>query len=320
MADPKLAAHIEAVRRFNRFYTRQIGVLQEGYLDSPFSLTEVRVLYELARRDACSASELAGDLGLDPGYLSRLLQGFRRRGLLERRTSGLDRRRSELALTKRGRAAFAALDERTNAGLLALLARLGDPERERLAAAMAAIEATLAPETDRTVSFVLREPRPGDLGWVVHRHGALYAQEHGYDDHFEALVTDVVAKFARHHDPARERGWIAERDGAIVGSVFLVQKSTQVAQLRLLLVEPSARGRGLGTRLVDECVRFARKAGYRKIVLYTHDTLHAARHVYQRAGFELLEEEPETTFGPKLMGQTWALDLAAPRQVPLRAR
>jgi DNA-binding MarR family transcriptional regulator/predicted N-acetyltransferase YhbS len=319
MTDAKAAAQVEAVRAFNRFYTSQIGVLDEGYLDSPFSLAKVRVLYELSRRGHATATELAAALRLDEGYLSRILAGFRRRGLVDRKPSPLDRRRAELSLTRKGHAAFAPLDQRSAAAIRAMLGKLADPDRERLIGAMRDVEGLLAPATRAPPTFVLRGPRPGDLGWVVHRHGALYAQEHGYDEVCEGMVTDIVAKFARHHDPARERGWIAERDGEPVGSVFLVQRSPTVAQLRLLLVEPSARGHGLGTRLVAECVAFARAAGYRKVVLYTHDTLRAARHVYERAGFRLVAEEPDAHV--KAMGQTFELDLApAAAQPPFRRR
>jgi DNA-binding MarR family transcriptional regulator/N-acetylglutamate synthase-like GNAT family acetyltransferase len=302
---------VAAVRRFNRFYTRQIGVLQEGLLASPFTLTQVRVLYELAHRPGATARDLGRDLGLDAGYLSRLLRGFQDRGLLERARSGSDARESLLRLSGRGRRTFASLDARAEKDVAALLARLSEPDQRRLVGAMGAIEELLGgtPAPDRP--YLLRTHRPGDMGWVVHRHGVLYAQEYGWDERFEALVAGIVARFVESFDPGRERCWIAERDGAIVGSVFLVKHSRTVGQLRLLLVEPAARGLGIGGRLVDECVRFARQARYRKVMLWTNDTLHAARHLYERAGFRLVKEEPHDDFGEGLVGQTWELDLSA---------
>lgn len=303
---------VEIVRGFNRFYTRKIGVLREGHLDSPFSLTEVRVLYELAHRESPSAAELAQDLGLDPGYLSRMLSGFERRGLIERKPSSLDGRRSLLSLTEQGRATFAPLDARAREEIERILGPLAPSARDRLITAMRSIETVLgetgAPEPS-SEPFILRTHRPGDMGWVVHRHGVLYAQEYGWDERFEALVARIVADFIQHEDPERERCWIAEKDGAIVGSVFLVQKTKTIAQLRLLLVEPGARGLGIGGRLVQECERFAREAGYRKIVLWTNDPLKDARRIYERAGYRLTREEPHTEFGEGLIGQFWELAL-----------
>jgi len=313
MAAPELARHIDAVRHFNRFYTRQIGVLGNAYLQSPFSLTETRVLYELAHRDRPTATELGRELGLDAGYLSRILRSFVRRGLITRSRSPHDGRQSFLALTARGRKAFAALDSRSRDEIGALVGRHATPVRRRLVDAMRTIESVLAapaPEERRAEPpYQLRSHRPGDMGWVVYRHGALYAQEYGWDERFEALVARIAADFIDHYDPARERCWIAERDGAIVGSVFLVRKTDDVAKLRLLLVEPAARGLGLGTRLVSECVGFARTAGYRKITLWTQSILHAARHIYESAGFQLVHEEPHHSFGYDLVGETWELVL-----------
>jgi DNA-binding MarR family transcriptional regulator/predicted N-acetyltransferase YhbS len=312
-------APVAAVRRFNRFYTRQIGVLQEGLLRSTFSLTQVRVLYELAHRGQATATEIGRDLGLDAGYLSRLLRGFQAKGLLDRAASGQDARRSLLQLTRRGRATFATLDARSDRDVAGMLARLAPPEQRRLLGAMEAIEGLLAPRPGSLAPYLLRPHRPGDMGWVVHRHGVVYAEEYGWDERFEGLVARIVADFVKGHDPKRERCWIAERDGENVGSVFLVQRSPGVAQLRLLLVEPSARGLGIGGRLVQECVDLARRAGYRKIMLWTNDGLDAARHLYERAGFRLVKEEPHQSFGEGLVGQTWELGLG-PGNIPRRRR
>jgi DNA-binding MarR family transcriptional regulator/GNAT superfamily N-acetyltransferase len=300
---------VEAVRRFNRFYTKQIGVLHEGLLQSPFSLTEVRVLYELAHRENIAASELAKDLGLDAGYLSRILRRFEYSGFLERTPSPTDGRRSQLRLTQQGRDAFAPLDQRSHDEVAALLSNLSEAEQERLLDAMQAIERTIVPPLLVRSPYLLRTPQSGDIGWIIHRHGMLYAQEYGWNEEFEALVAEIAAKFIQNFDAKRERCWIAEREGEIVGSVFLVQQSEQVAKLRLLLVEPSARGLGIGTRLVDECIRFARQAGYTTITLWTNDVLRAARHIYEKAGFRLVSEGPHQSFGHDLIEQTWELGL-----------
>ena len=250
---------VEAVRRFNRFYTRQIGLLGKGYLASPFTLSEVRVLYELAHRNAPTAAEIAKSLGLDAGYLSRMLASFRKRGLLARKSSENDARQSHLSLTGKGRAAFRELEAKSEAGVSKLIERLSPVEQARLTDAMETIEGLLGERAEPKVPYLLRPHQPGDIGWVVHRHGVLYAQEYGWDERFEALVARIAFEFIQKFDAKRERCWIAERDGAIVGSVFLAKKSDRVAKLRLLLVEPSARGLGIGVRLVDECVRFARR-------------------------------------------------------------
>lgn len=309
MAGTDFDQRIGAVRRFNRFYTRLIGVLREGYLESPFSLTEVRVLYELAHREKTTASELGKELGLDAGYLSRILRGFKKRGLIDKKPSGVDGRRSLLWLTKRGWEAFAPLNARSHDEIGAMLSGLSAAEQERLVEAMRTIEGLLGARPEHEAHYLLRPHQPGDMGWVVHRHGVLYAQEYGWDERFEALVAEIVAKFIRQYDPKRERCWIAERGGEIVGSVFLVKQSEEVAKLRLLLVEPSARGLGIGRRLVQECVRFARQTGYGKITLWTNDVLHAARRIYEEAGFRLVHEEPHHSFGHDLVGQTWELAL-----------
>lgn len=304
-----------AARRFNRFYTQRIGVLHEGLLRSTFSLTEVRVLYELAHRDKPTATELARELGLDPGYLSRILRGFKRRGLATRMPSKADARQSHLSLSKRGQAILAPLEQRAHEEVAATLKALTPDDRGRLTRAMQTIEALLGTQARRDssyasyVSYVLRPHQPGDMGWVIHRHGVLYAEEYRWDERFEAMVAHIAAKFIEHYDPKTERCWIAEREGERVGSVFLVRQSKTVAKLRLLIVEPGARGLGIGARLVDECIRFARQAGYRKIMLWTNSVLRAARHLYEKAGFRLTREEPHRSFGHDLIGETWELKL-----------
>ncbi len=309
MAVRELEQRVEAARRFNRFYTRTIGVLREGAYKSPFSLTEVRVLYELAHRDQPTATALGRDLGLDAGYLSRILHGFERRGLVIKTRSAADGRQSHLALTAQGRKVFAPLNARSHDEVAALLGGLSSAAQGRLVGAMQTIERLLGDREEPHAPYVLRSPQPGDLGWVVHRHGAVYAQEYGYDAQFEALVAGIVAQFVQRLDPKRERCWIAEQRGEVVGSVFLVARSKTVAQLRLLLVEPNARGSGLGTRLVSECVRFARQTVYRKVMLWTQSELRAARRLYEAAGFRMVRKEKNHSFGKDLVSETWELDL-----------
>jgi DNA-binding MarR family transcriptional regulator/GNAT superfamily N-acetyltransferase len=306
-----LNQRVEAIRRFNRFYTQKIGVLEEGLLHSPFTLGQVRVLYELAHREQPTATELAKELALDAGYLSRMLRDFEKRKLIDKRLSEADGRQSLLALTAFGRRTFAPLNHRAQQEIAAMLKKLSTPEQSRLMAAMQTIEELLGGggATQAKPPYVLRPHQPGDMGWVVHRHGVLYAQEYGWDERFEALVAGIVAEFIENFDSRRERCWIAERDGEIVGSVFLVQKSKAVAKLRLLLVEPSARGLGIGARLVAECVRFARQAGYRSMTLWTQSVLSAARHIYKKAGFRLVHKERHNSFGYDLVGETWELKL-----------
>jgi DNA-binding MarR family transcriptional regulator/GNAT superfamily N-acetyltransferase len=301
---------VDAVRRFNRFYTGRVGALREGLLGSPWPLPQARLIYELGSRGACAAGELAQSLDLDAGYLSRLLQALARGGLLKARRSAADARRSVLALTRRGRKAYALLDQRSRDEVKAMLGRLTPARQSLLVHAMRSVQSLLENEAAEQIS--LRAHRPGDLGWVVQRHGALYAAEHGYDARFEALVARIAARFIERLDPQRERCWIAEAGGEPLGCVFLVKKSKAVAQLRLLLVEPAARGRGLGARLVEECVAFARSRGYRKLVLWTQSDLYAARSIYRAKGFKLVKKEPHASFGRRLVGENWSLDLATP--------
>jgi len=269
----------------------------------------VRVLYELAHRGECTASELAGDLGLDAGYLSRIVRGFEGHGLVGRRPSETDGRRSLLSLTEHGREVFAPLEDGAREQIAALLGGLSTEDQELVVEAMGTIERLLGEPAESRVPYLLRPPQAGDMGWVVQRHGALYAQEYGYDERFEALIAEIVAAFVKRFEPRRERCWIAEIEGRNVGCVFLVRESEAVAKLRLFLVEPSARRLGIGTRLVQECLRFARSAGYRKITLWTQSELAAARRVYERAGFGLVQTEPHHSFGKDLVGETWELEL-----------
>ena len=309
MAESDFDQRVAAVRRFNRFYTRQIGLLQESYLKSQFSLSQVRVLYELAHRERPTATELGRELGLDPGYLSRILRLFEKRGFLKRTPSKADGRQSHLFLTARGQAAFAPLNTRSREEIGSMLRALRARDQIRLVDSMHAIEGVLGAQPEKKVPYLLRPHRPGDMGWVVSRHGALYAQEYGWDETFEALVAGIVKKFIEHYDPRKERCWIAEKDGEPVGSVFVVKQSATVAKLRLMLVEPKARGLGIGARLVDECVRFAGQTGYGKLTLWTNSVLRAARRIYKEAGFRLVRQERHRSFGHDLVGETWDLKL-----------
>jgi DNA-binding MarR family transcriptional regulator/GNAT superfamily N-acetyltransferase len=318
MATPTDAdAPIEAIRRFNRFYTRRIGVLQEGLLATPFSLTESRLLWEFAHRERTTATELSRDLGLDAGYLSRLLRGFKERGLIKSAPAAHDARHRELRITPAGRRAFAPLDARTQVEIGALIAGLSEAEQRELLQSMGRIEHLLGAGRPRQPPYLLRPHRSGDIGWVIERHGALYAREYRWDMRFEALVAHIAARFIEQFDAARESCWIAEREHANVGCVFLVQARDETsgasidgaAQLRLLLVEPSARGLGIGARLVDECERFARQAGYTRLVLWTNSLLVAARAIYAKAGYRLIKSEGHTSFGHALVGETWELSL-----------
>ncbi|MGZ3351937.1 MAG: bifunctional helix-turn-helix transcriptional regulator/GNAT family N-acetyltransferase [Xanthobacteraceae bacterium] len=277
-------------------------------------MAEARVLYELAHREKPTAADIAAELGLDHGYLSRILRGFNERGLVVKTPSPHDRRQSLLSLTVKGRMAYAPLDQRSQDEVAAMIGKLPEADQNRLVAAMGTIEHVLGETPSPPVPYILRPPRAGDMGWIVSRHGALYAEEYGWDARLEALTAEIVAAFVRHHDPRRERCWIAERDGENVGSVFLVRETDAVARLRLLLVEPSARGLGIGARLVEEALRFAREARYRMITLWTHSVLAAARHVYERAGFRLVATKEHDEFGTAVVGETWELELDPQRR------
>jgi len=307
---PVSASHVKAVRNFNRFYTRHIGMLAPCP-GSELSLTEVRVLYELAHRDQPTATELGRELGLDAGYLSRLLRRFETAGWLERRASPADARQSLLALTEAGRQAFEPLQQRSRDEAAALLAPLAGRAQQQLVAAMGTVQRLLDPAARqaRAPTAVLRDPRPGDLGWVVQQHGEIYAREYGWNSDFEALVAGIAAQYLRRHQPDWEKCWIAELDGERVGSVFVVRKSRTVAQLRMLVLTPQARGLGLGARLADECLDFARRKGYRKMVLWTNSCLLAARAIYAARGFRLVKSEPYRGYGQDLVGETWELKL-----------
>jgi DNA-binding MarR family transcriptional regulator/GNAT superfamily N-acetyltransferase len=304
---------VAAVRRFNRFYTRQIGVLRKNYLDSPYSLGEMRVLYELAQTDKLGGARTARDIGraldLDAGYLSRVLRNFEKRGLITRKTSAEDARQRHLALTARGAKLFAPFEKRSQKQAGGMLRKLSGDEQARLVAAMTAIEGLLDGAAEPKREYILRAPRPGDLGWIVTRHAQLYAQEYGWTEPFEGLCAQIVADFDNNFDPKRERCWIAEMNGENVGCVMLVKDRPGVARIRLLLVDPKARGLGLGQRLVDEALSFARKAGYEKTTLWTHSILAAARHVYEKAGFTLTSSEKKRCWGKDVVAEYWDLQL-----------
>jgi DNA-binding MarR family transcriptional regulator/GNAT superfamily N-acetyltransferase len=307
--NPELDRQIAAVRGFSRFYTRKLGIIEPKLLDSPWTLQEARIIYEIAERQSCTATELVRALGLDAGFLSRTLRALQRRQIVARKPSKADRRVTELALTAKGRAAFAELDSRSRSVVAALLGTLDAVERAAVVNAMASIEHALEPPARQPAGFLLRSHRPGDIGWIVSRHGALYAQEYGWDISFEALAAEIAAQFIRSYDPSREHCWIAEIGGEPVGSIFLVKASDEVAKLRLLLVEKKARGLGVGRALTEQCIRFARQAGYSSITLWTQSILVAARGIYQRAGFCRVKEEKHHSFGVDLVGETWELKL-----------
>jgi DNA-binding MarR family transcriptional regulator/N-acetylglutamate synthase-like GNAT family acetyltransferase len=310
---PRTDAHIAAVRHFNRFYTRHIGLLRKTYLGSPYSLGELRVLYEIIHAAAPTASEIARALDIDAGYLSRVLRDFEQRDLITRKASARDARQSHLALTARGRRAFMPLERHTQRQVRAMLEGLRRPDRDRLVAAMATIESLLGEPSQepapRTVNYILRGPRHGDFGWIVKRHAELYAAEYGWIEPFEGLCAQIVADFVNNYDPRIERCWIAEANGENVGSVMLVKDAARVARLRLLLVDPKARGLGLGAHLTSQCIAFARAAGYRKIALWTHGVLKAARHIYKQAGFKLVRSERRESWGQPVVSERWELDL-----------
>ncbi|MEX2111116.1 MAG: GNAT family N-acetyltransferase [Gemmatimonadaceae bacterium] len=300
---------IDAVRAFNRFYTREIGLLQRGLLGSPHSLTEVRVLYELAHHKKLTATDLTDSLGIDPGYLSRMLRAFEKDGMIRRKRSKGDARRSLVRLTERGRAVFSSLDRRQSDQMAQMLERIPIERQNDLVGSMKSIEHLLGPGETAPGELRLRPHRPGDMGWVMFMHGVLYKREYGWDERFEALVGEIVVNFIRSFDVKCERCWIAEIEGERVGSIFLVKDTATVAKLRLLLVTPAARGRGVGKRLVDECIACARQMGYTKLTLWTNSVLDAARHIYEGVGFQLVKEEEHKSFGHRLTGQYWELAL-----------
>lgn len=306
MHTDQLDERTEIVRRFNRFYTRQIGVLHEHLLDSAFSLTEVRILYELAHREQLTGADLCRELGLNAGYLSRVVAGFEKQGLIAKTRSPTDARAVQLQLTEQGQRTLAPLVDASRREVAAMLQRLPPTAQQELVTAMGQIQGLLG---EPSPAYILRNPQPGDMGWIIHRQAVLYAQEYGWNNEYEALVADILSKFVREFDPARERCWIAEKDGKVIGSVFIVRQDDTTAKLRLLYVDPCARGLGIGSRLVDECLRFSRQVGYTKMVLWTNSILTGARRIYDRAGFQLLEEEAHHSFGKDLVGQVLARDL-----------
>jgi len=300
---------VRALRAFNRFYTRKIGVVG-GMASSPFSLAEARVLYELAHREKPTATEIRKELGLDAGYMSRILRDFERRKLVAREQSKTDERQRFLSLTAKGRRAFQPLDERSNRDVTAMIDQISPRERNQLVQAVETVHRLLGDPTDlpRT-PYLLRLHQPGDMGWIVYRQAILYTEEYGWDGTYEALAAEIVASFLKSYDPKWERAWVAEKEGERVGAVFVAKASDEIAKLRLLHVEPEARGLGIGKRLVEECVRFARQAGYQKMTLWTQSVLQAARHIYKQAGFQVVREEKHHSFGKDLTAETWELNL-----------
>jgi DNA-binding MarR family transcriptional regulator/N-acetylglutamate synthase-like GNAT family acetyltransferase len=309
MAASSLASRIEAVRRFSRFYTRRIGVLEETLLHSPFTLPEGRLVYEIANRDRPTAQELCRDLGLDPGYVSRLLQGLEKRGCVARRRSQVDKRQTELTLTAKGQKLWGAMNEQSRQDIAGLLAELPVDRQDRLVKALETVQQLLDEPPEKRVPFSLRPHQPGDMGWIIRRQTQIYASEFGWDGTFEAMLAEIAGKFISKFDPKSDNCWIAERNGEIVGSVFLVRASKTTGQLRMLYVESSARGLGIGQKLVEACIEDARAKGYRKLMLWTNDILVSARKIYIAAGFRLIKEEKHDSFGKKLVGQFWTLDL-----------
>lgn len=311
MPELTVDAQVGAIRAFNRFYTRKIGVV-DGMASSPFALAEARVLYELAHREQATATDIRKELGLDAGYMSRILREFERRKLIRREQSKTDERQKFLSLTAKGRRAFAPLDARSNRDVVAILEGLSPTKRKQLVDAVQAVRRLLGDKVQTSTSYLLRQHQPGDLGWIVHRQAILYAEEYGWDGTYEALAGEIVAQFIKNYDPNRERCWIAEKDGERVGGAFVAKVSDDIAQLRLLHVEAQARGLGIGKRLVEECVRFARQAGYQKMTLWTQSNLHAARHIYKQAGFQVVREQQHHSFGKDLTAETWELNLRQP--------
>jgi len=300
---------IKNIRQFNRFYTKQIGLLNEHLLESPFSLTEARILYELAHRENSTATELSAELNLDAGQLSRVLRDFEKRGLIQKVRSETDARQTILKLTQKGKDEFKGLNSLSSDQIRALLNNLSLEKQNRLVKAMSEIETILSADKQEDKSFILRNPGAGDFGWVVQKNGEVYSEEYKWDEEYEGLVAEIVADFIKNFDAKRERCWIAEKDGVNIGAVFLVRKDDITAKLRLLIVDPKARGLGVGRRLVEECTRFARKTGYKKITLWTNSILSAARHIYEGEGYKIVVSEPHHSFGQELVGETWELDL-----------
>lgn len=309
MSDNGADDQIAAIRAFNRFYTRKLGVLDQHLGKSPFSLSEARVLYELAHRDDVSAKEIGNELGLDPGYLSRIVQSFDEKGLITRKPLPADRRQHQLSLTAKGRQAFAKLNLGSQTEVAAMLAQLPAGEAARLTQAMATIEDVLEQRPSQRAAVVLRSHRVGDMGWVISKQAAAYAADYGWDISYEALVAEICAQFIKSYDAAREHCWIAEVGGEPVGSIFLVKATDEIAKLRLLQVEKKARGLGVGRALVQQCIDGARQRGYRRMTLWTQSILVAARGIYKAAGFELVATKPHHSFGQDLIGETWERDL-----------
>ena len=315
MSHPGTATQLSIVRAFNRFYTRKIGVL-DGMASSPFSLAEARVLYELANREQPTATDIRKELGLDAGYVSRILRDFEDRKLVKRERSKKDERQRFLSLTSKGKRVFAPLDERSNRDVAAMLDELSAGERKHLVDAVQTVRRLLGDKAESKAPYLLRMHQPGDMGWIVQRQAILYAEEYGWDGTYEALAAEIVAHFIKNYDPKRERAWIAEKDGERVGAVFVAKESEDVAKLRLLHVEAEARGLGIGKRLVEECVRFARQAGYQKMTLWTQNNLSAARHIYKQAGFHVVHEQKHHSFGKDLTAETWELNLRTTEGLP----
>jgi len=307
MPEPALDRQVNAVRAFNRLYTRKIGVV-DGMASSPFSLAEARVLYEVAHREKPTASNIRRELGLDAGYMSRILRSFERRKLIRRKQSKIDERQRFLSLTLKGQRAFALLDERSNRNVASMIEAVPRAKRQQLVDAAEMMRRLLGGEAESAPPYLLRMHRPGDMGWIVYRQGVLYSEEYGWDSTYEALAAEIVAQFIKNYDPKWEHAWVAEKDGHRVGAVLVAKGSENIAKLRLLHVEPSARGLGIAKRLVAECIRFARQAGYQKMTLWTQSNLHAARHIYRQAGFQVVREERHHSFGKDLTAETWELD------------
>jgi len=303
---------VREVRAFNRFYTRKIGVL-DGMASSPFSLAEARVLYELAHQSQPTASDIRKELGLDAGYMSRIVRDLEGRKLVRRERSKLDERQSFLSLTTKGRTAFAGLDQRSNRDIAAMLDQLSPAQRNQLVDVVQTARRLLGDKVGPGTPYLIRQHQPGDLGWIVYRQAILYADEYGWDETYEALAAEIVTQFIKTYDPKWERAWVAEKDGERVGAVLVAKESPETAKLRLLHVETETRGLGIGKRLVEECLRFARQAGYQKMTLWTQSILHAARHIYQQAGFQVVREENHRSFGRDLTAETWERDLRTPR-------